>query len=159
VVWRQCSRAAFIGRGFSGGRRSRSNQRRLGGASMAKPLRVGRNWGGKTGSRGRGTAAPIRFAMGEEGSLGRQERVGEVAAAEPGRTSRGRRRPGSLTWWAHLSVRGRRRADWAGKGGRRWAAARLEKEGGGWDESIEIQNSKRKSILIDFWIKIGLEIE
>jgi hypothetical protein len=59
-------------------------------------------------------------------------------------------------------VRGRRRADWAGKSGRRWATAGLEKEGGGQAESIaraEIQNSKRKSILIDFWIKIGLEIE
>jgi hypothetical protein len=62
----------------------------------------------------------------------------------------------------HLSVRGRRRADWARKGGRRWATAGLEKEGGGRAESIaraEIQNSKRKSILNDFWIKIGLEIE
>jgi hypothetical protein len=40
--------------------------------------------------------------------------------------------------------------------------AGLEKEGGGRAKSIaqaEIQNSKRKSILIDFWIKIGLEIE
>jgi hypothetical protein len=43
-----------------------------------------------------------------------------------------------------------------------WAAAGLEKEGGGRTESLaraEIQKSKRKSILIDFWIKIGLEIE
>jgi hypothetical protein len=80
----------------------------------------------------------------------------------PGRALGGRRRSGSLTRWAHLSVRGRRQADWAGKGGRRWAATVLEKEGGGWVESIaraEIQNSKRKSILIDFWIKIGLQIE
>jgi hypothetical protein len=37
---------------------------------MAKPFRVGRKWGGETGSRGRGTAAPIRFAAGEEGSSG-----------------------------------------------------------------------------------------
>jgi hypothetical protein len=38
--------------------------------------------------------------------------------------------------------------------GRGWA----EKEGGGRAESIaqaKIQNIKRKSILIDFWIKIG----
>jgi hypothetical protein len=69
---------------------------------------------------------------------------------------------------------GRRRADWAikgrqemghgwaGKEGRRWAAARLEKKGGGRAETIaraEIPMSKRKSILMDFWIKIGLEIE
>jgi hypothetical protein len=35
----------------------------------------------------------------------------------------GRRRPGSLTGLPHLSVRGTRRADWAGPGGRRWATA------------------------------------
>jgi hypothetical protein len=35
---------------------------------MAKPFQVGRKWGGEMGSRGRGTAAPIRFAAGEEGS-------------------------------------------------------------------------------------------
>jgi hypothetical protein len=35
---------------------------------MAKPFRVGRKWGGKIGTRGRGTAAPIHFAAGEEGS-------------------------------------------------------------------------------------------
>jgi hypothetical protein len=57
--------------------------------------------------------------------------------------------PGSLTAWAHLSARGRRqpnrtsgatvksdkrsrrRVDWAGQGGRRWAAAGLENKGGG----------------------------
>jgi hypothetical protein len=105
AVWRRCSRMAFIGRGTTGGGRSRSNQRRLGGTSMAKPFRVGRKWGGETGSRGRGTAAPIHFAMGEEGSSGRWERAGEVAAAAPGRASRGRRRPGSLTGWAHQSAR------------------------------------------------------
>ncbi len=44
--------------------------------------------------------------------------------------------PGSLTGWAHLSVRGRRRADWAGKRGRRWAAAGLEKKRGGRAETI-----------------------
>jgi hypothetical protein len=166
VVWRRCSRVAFIGRGMTEGGRSRSNRRRLGGASMTKPFRVVRKWGGETGSRGRGTAAPIHFAAGEEGSSGRRERAGEVVAAAPGRTSGGRRRSGSLTGWAHLSVsegkasgrlgrKGREEVGhgWAGKGGRRWAAAGLEKEGGGRAESIaraEIQNSKRKSILIDF---------
>jgi hypothetical protein len=42
------------------------------------------------------------------------------------------------------------------------ATAGLERKGGGRVETIaraEIQKSKRKSILIDFWIKIGLEIE
>jgi hypothetical protein len=48
----------------------------------------------------------------------------------------GRRRPGSLTGWAHRSVMGRRWADWAKKGGRRWAAAGLEKKGGGRAETI-----------------------
>jgi hypothetical protein len=92
---------------MTGGGRSRSNQRRLGGTSMAKPFRVGRTWGGETGSRGRGTVTPIRFATGEEGSAsGRRESAGEVAtAAAPGRASGGRRRSGSLTWWAHLSAR------------------------------------------------------
>jgi hypothetical protein len=70
VVWRRCSIMAFIGWGTTGGGLSRSNQRWLGGTSMAKPFRVGRKWGGEMGSRGRGTAAPIRFAAGEEGSLG-----------------------------------------------------------------------------------------
>jgi hypothetical protein len=90
--------------------------------------------------------------------------TGRVAAARAG----GGRLPVSLTGWAHLSVRGRRRADWAGKGGRRWAAAGLEKEGGGgprlgWkrreEAGLKSKRVKRKSILIDFWIKIGLEIE
>jgi hypothetical protein len=92
VVWRRCSRTAFIGRGTTGGGRSRSNWRRLGGTSMAKPFRVGRKWGGETGSQGRGTAAPIHFAAGEDGSSGRRERAGEVAAAVPDRASGGRRR-------------------------------------------------------------------
>jgi hypothetical protein len=45
VVWRRCSRAAFIGRGTTGGGRSRSNRRWLGGASMAKPFWVGEEMG------------------------------------------------------------------------------------------------------------------
>jgi hypothetical protein len=60
----------------------------------------------------------------------------------------GGRWPGSLTGWAHLSVRGRRRADWARKAGRRWATAGLEKEGGGRAETVaraEIQKSKKKN--------------
>jgi hypothetical protein len=39
-------------------------------------------------------------------------------------------------------------AGWAGKGGRRWAAARLEKEGGGRAETVaqaEIQKGKKKN--------------
>jgi hypothetical protein len=93
VVWRRCSRTAFIGRGMTGGGRSRSNWWRLSGTSMAKPFRVGRKWGGETGSQGRGTATPIHFAAEEEGSSGRRERAGEVAA--PDRASGGRRR---LKW-------------------------------------------------------------
>jgi hypothetical protein len=45
VVWRRCSRAAFIGQGRTGGGQSRSNWRRLGGASMVKPFRVGDKMG------------------------------------------------------------------------------------------------------------------
>jgi hypothetical protein len=45
VVWRWCSRAAFIGWGTTGGGQSRNNRRRLGGASMAKPFRVGEEMG------------------------------------------------------------------------------------------------------------------
>jgi hypothetical protein len=108
---------------------------------------------------GGGNAVPF---SGEEGSSGRREHVGEVATAAPSRASGGRRRPSSLTGWAHLSVRGRRRAGWAGKEGRRWATAGLIRKGRGRAETIaraEIEKSKRKSILIDFWIKIGLEIE
>jgi hypothetical protein len=110
------------------------------------------------GSEG-GDAVPF---LGEEGSSGWRERAGEVVAAAPGRASGGRRRPGSLTGWAHLLLRGRQWAGWARKGGRRWATAGLERKGGGRAKTIaraEIQKSKRKSILIDFWIKIGLEIE
>jgi hypothetical protein len=51
--------------------------------------------------------------LGEEGSSGQRERTGEVAAVAPGRASGGRRRPGSLTGWAHMSVRGSRWAGWA----------------------------------------------
>jgi hypothetical protein len=59
---------------------------------MAKPFQEGRKWGGKTGSRGGGTATLIHFAAREEGSSGRRERAREVAAAAPGRASDGRRR-------------------------------------------------------------------
>jgi hypothetical protein len=45
MMWRWCSRAAFIGRGTTEGGRSRSYQRRLGGASMAKPFRAGEKMG------------------------------------------------------------------------------------------------------------------
>jgi hypothetical protein len=45
VVWRRCSRAAFIGRGTTRGGQSRNNRRRLGGASMAKLFRVGEEMG------------------------------------------------------------------------------------------------------------------
>jgi hypothetical protein len=72
----------------------------------------------------------------EEGSSRWRERAGEVAAVAPGRASGGRRRSGSLTGWAHLSVRGRRWAGWAGKGGRRGAMAGLEEKGGGQAETI-----------------------
>jgi hypothetical protein len=53
VVWRRCSRAAFIGRGTTGGGRSRNNWRRLGGASMTMPFRVGEEMGRENRESGR----------------------------------------------------------------------------------------------------------
>jgi hypothetical protein len=159
VVWRWCSRAAFIGRGRLAGATEERIRRLPMELQWRRRFRWGRKWGGETWSWGDGRAAAlIHFATGGEGVLPR----GGEPVAVPGRAPGGRRRPGSLTGWAHLSVRGRRRADWARKGGRRWAMAGLQKKGGGGAETIaraEIQKSKRESILTDFWIKIGLEIE
>jgi hypothetical protein len=68
---------------------------------------------------------------------GLTDRVGPpVSEREAMAESDKRSRPGSLTGWAHLSVRGRRRADWAGQGGRRWVAAGLENKRGGRAETI-----------------------
>jgi hypothetical protein len=66
VVWRRCSRAAFIGRGTTGGGRSRINRRRLGGASMAKPFRVGEEMGRGNRESGRGTEQRHRFVLPRE---------------------------------------------------------------------------------------------
>jgi hypothetical protein len=106
-----------------GHRASAGEGRRPGGGSIQLHPSAGGGW-----TVARGAAATDRTA----------------AAARAG----GGRRPSSPTGWAHLSVRGRRRADWAGKGGRRWATAGLEKEGGGRAETIaqaEIQKSKKKN--------------
>jgi hypothetical protein len=59
-------------------------------------------WGVKRGQN----AVPF---LGEEGMVGRRQRVREVAAVAPGRAFRGRRRSGRLIGRARLSVRGRRR--------------------------------------------------
>jgi hypothetical protein len=74
---------------------------------------------------------------------------------------------GSLIGWAHLSARGRRRpnrtsgakaesdkrsrrrADWAGQGGRRWAATGLENKGGGRAE-IKKKNFRIKNWIFEF---------
>jgi hypothetical protein len=66
VVWRRCSRAAFIGRGMTRGERSRSNRRRLGGASMAKSFRVGEEMGRGNRESGRGTEQRHRFVLPRE---------------------------------------------------------------------------------------------
>jgi hypothetical protein len=80
-----------------------------------------------------GGPGPALFP-GEEGSSGRREHAGEVAAVVPGQASGGRRRSGSLTGWACLSVRGRRRGRLGRKGregvGHGWAG--LERKGRGW---------------------------
>jgi hypothetical protein len=164
VVWRRCSRAAFIGRGTTGGGRSRSNRRLLGGASMAKPFRVGRKRGvgGEEqrcrfilpreggGAHGGGGSGGARSDFRRKKTAGLTDRVGPTVSE--GKAS------------GRLGRKGREEVGrgWAGKGGRRWPATGLEKEGGGRAESIaraEIQNSKRKLFLIDFCIKITLEIE
>jgi hypothetical protein len=114
---------------------------------------------GEWGVKGEGKCSTISGRGGFVGAAGAHGGGGGGGA----RSGFRRKKTAGLTdRVGHLSVRGRRRADWAGKGGRKWAAARLEKRGGGQAETIaraEIQKSKRKSILIDFWIKIGLEIE
>jgi hypothetical protein len=72
-------------------------------------------------------------ALSDEGDdPGLTDRVGPpVSEREATAESDKRSRPGALIGWAHLSARGRRRADWVGRGGRRWAAAGLENKGGG----------------------------
>jgi hypothetical protein len=112
VVWRWCSRAAFIGRGTTGGERSRSNLRRLSGASMAKPFRAGRKWGGETRSWGdeRGSGADS-FCHGR----GKRCCTGEVSRqwqCSVGRRWRrlGRRKettPGEPSWAERSDVSGR----------------------------------------------------
>jgi hypothetical protein len=85
------------------------------------------------GGGGRETSGPMRRRWQEAHGGARSGRPsGGVRVSGAG----GRRRPSSLIGWAHLSVRGRRRADWAGKGGRRWVATGLEKKGGGRAETI-----------------------
>jgi hypothetical protein len=108
VVWRWCSRAAFIGRRQLARATEERSQRRPVELQWRRRFGWGRKWGGETGSRGDGRAvALIHFAMGGEGVL----LGGGEPAAAPGRASGGRRRPGSRTGWAHLSVRGRQRAN------------------------------------------------
>jgi hypothetical protein len=151
VVWRRCSRAAFIGWGRLAGATEERSQRRWvlnspvstliqGGESMGHraSAREGRRPGGGSiqlhPSAGGGWTAARRAAatnqLGGGGSGGRWKTAGLTDSV------------------AHLSVRGRQRADWARKGGRRWAAAGLEKEGGGRTKTVaraEIQKNKKKN--------------
>jgi hypothetical protein len=85
VVWRRCSRAAFIGRGTIGGGRSRSNRRRLSGTSMAKPFRLGEEIGRGNRESGRRTKQRRRFVLprerkgcctGDKKTAGPTDRVG-----------------------------------------------------------------------------------
>ena len=94
---------------------------------------MGRRASAEEGRRWGGGSIQLHPSAGEGRTVAREAvATDRAAAAQAG----GGRRPGSLTGWAHLSVRGRRRADWAGKGGRRWAAAGLEKKRGGWAKTI-----------------------
>jgi hypothetical protein len=85
------------------------------------------------GGGGREASGPVR-RRGLEAYSG--TRCGRPSGGVRVLRAGGRRRSSSLTGWAHLSVRGRRRSDWAGKGGRRWATAGLEKKGGGRAKTI-----------------------
>jgi hypothetical protein len=115
--------------GWEGRRCDKENGRRRRCAIKAfKPSVLGGERRGERGVKRGQNAAPFPR---EEGSSGRQERAREVAVAAPGQASGGRRRLGSLTGWARLSLRGRQRGrlgrkgregvghDWAGKEGRR----------------------------------------
>jgi hypothetical protein len=70
VVWRWCSRVAFIGRGrLAGATEERSRQRPVE-LQWQRCFGWGRKWGGETGSRGDERAvAPIHFATRGEGVL------------------------------------------------------------------------------------------
>jgi hypothetical protein len=87
---------------------------------------------GKPGVKLRnGAAALIRFATGEEGVL----HGGEEPAAASSRASGGRKQPGSLAGWAHLSVRWRLRQtgpEREGGDGPRLGWKRREEVGRGW---------------------------
>jgi hypothetical protein len=105
---------------------------------------------GRGAARGRGVGGSARSGFRRKKTAGLTDRVGPPVSE------------GEAT--GRLGRKGREEMGhgWAGKEARRWAAAGLEKKGGGRAETIaraEIQKSKRKSILIDIWIKIGLEIE
>jgi hypothetical protein len=133
-----------------GRRASAGEGRRSGGGSIQLHPSAGGAW-----MAARGAAATDRTGGG--GSGGRWETAGLTDRVGPP-VSEGEA-------MGRLGQKGREEVahDWAGKGGRRWATAGLEKDGGGRAEIVaraEIQNSKKKkSISIDFWIKIGLEIE
>jgi hypothetical protein len=91
VVWRRCSRVAFIGRGMTGGWWSRSNWRRLGGASMAKPFRVGEEMGRGNWESGGGMEQRRQFVLPRErkgcctGERSRRRRPVGLPGEEDGR--------------------------------------------------------------------------
>jgi hypothetical protein len=107
---------------------------------------MGRRASAGEGRRSGGGSIQLHPSAGGDGQRRVEQRqpTGRAAVARAG----GGRRSGSPKGWAHLSVRGWRRAEWAEKGGRRWATAGLEKEGGGRAETVaraEIQKSKKKN--------------
>jgi hypothetical protein len=100
--------------GWEGRRCGEGNGRRRRCAIKAfKPSVLGGERRGEWGVKRGQNAAPFPR---EEGSSGQRERAREVAAAAPSQASGGRRRPGSLTGWACLSVRGRQRGRLGRKG-------------------------------------------
>jgi hypothetical protein len=121
----------YRARGWEGRRCGEGNDRQRRCAIKAfNPLVLGGERRGEWGVKRGQNAAPF---LGEEGSLERRERVGEVAVAAPGRAFGGRRRPGSLIGWARLSVRGRQWGRLGRKGkeevGHGWAGKERRRPG------------------------------
>jgi hypothetical protein len=119
----------------TGHRASAGEGRRSGGGSIQLHPSAGGGW-----TAARGAAATDR--SGDGGSRGRWKMAGLIDRVGPPVSE------GEAT--GRLSQKGREEVgrDWAGKGGRRWAAAGLKKEGGGRAETIaraEIQKSKKKN--------------
>jgi hypothetical protein len=125
---------------------------------------------GAISRRGGDTRAMCVCARGGTGGCAigcpRKKKLGRAHAVVRGEGGGRLGQPEAKAQWGGRSAAGlgrRRRPKRGGGGVGQWQVARVgRKKEGGRAEIVaraEIQGSKRKSILIDFWIKIGLEIE